>query len=139
MIDYRDSLSYRVLGCAMNVYKHFGPGLFESVYQKALMLELDNADILAEAEVPIDINYLGVDLGIGFRIDILVENCMILELKSVSQLDKVHYKQLTTYLKLTDTPVGYLMNFNAGNFSIGHGIHKLVNLHYSKEYPSWLG
>ena len=91
MTDYSTTLSYQVLGCAMKVYQHFGPGLLESVYQRALMIELDKADLLAESEVPINIEYLDTDLGLGFRMDILVEKCMILELKSVSQLEKVHF------------------------------------------------
>lgn len=139
MTDYSTTLSYQVLGCAMNVYQHFGPGLLESVYQRALMIELDNADLMAEQEVPIKIEYLGQDLGLAFRLDILVENCMILELKSVSQLEKVHFKQLMTYLKLTNKPIGYLINFNTENFSIGHSIHKVYNYCYGKEIPAWLG
>ena len=139
MTDYSTTLSYQVLGCAMSVYKHFGPGLLESVYQRALMIELDNANLLAESEVPINIEYLGIDLGLGFRMDILVENCMILELKSVSMLEKVHFKQLMTYLKLTDKPIGYLINFNTENFAIGHSIHKIINYSFGKEIPAWLG
>lgn len=109
------------------------------MYQRALMIELDKADLLAESEVPINIEYLGTDLGLGFRMDILVENCMILELKSVSQLEKVHFKQLMTYLKLTDKPIGYLINFNTEDFSIGHSIHKIINYSYGTEIPAWLG
>ena len=109
------------------------------MYQRALMIELDKADLLAESEVPINIEYLGTDLGLGFRMDILVEKCMILELKSVSQLEKVHFKQLMTYLKLTDKPIGYLINFNTEDFSIGHSIHKIINYSYGKEIPAWLG
>ena len=127
-------LAYEIIGCAMRVHQNLGPGLLESVYQKALMIELDNACLQAEEEVPINVIYDGTDLGLGFRMDILVEDSIILELKSVAQLDKVHYKQLQTYLALTNKPLGYLINFNSDDFSIGNGIHKITNLKYhSKE------
>lgn len=82
------NLAYTIIGCAMNVYQKLGPGLLESVYQKALMIELDNACLLCEEEVPINAAYDGNNLGLGFRMDILVEDTIILELKSVSQLEK---------------------------------------------------
>ena len=85
-------LAYEIIGCAMRVHQNLGPGLLESVYQKALLIELDEACLEFEEEVPIDVLYNGNNLGIGFRIDILVENTVILELKSVSQKshDKLH-------------------------------------------------
>ena len=125
-----DDLSYTIIGCAMNVHQKLGPGLLESVYQRALMIELDNACLLCEEEVPIDVTYDGNNLGLGFRIDILVEDSIILELKSVSQLEKVHFKQLQTYLKLADKPIGYLINFNSDDFCIGKAIHKISNTNY---------
>lgn len=126
-------LAYEIIGCAMRVHQNLGPGLFESVYQKALMIELDNACLLAEEEVPININYQGTDLGIGFKMDILVENTIILELKSVSQLDKIHFKQLQTHLALANKPFGYLINFNSDDFIIGKAIHKITNLKYRSD------
>ena len=114
----------------MNVHQKLGPGLLESVYQRALMIELDNACLLCKEEVPIDVTYDGNNLGLGFRIDILVEDSIILELKSVSQLEKVHFKQLQTYLKLADKPLGYLINFNSDNFCIGKAIQKISNTNY---------
>ena len=121
----------------MRVHQNLGPGLLESVYQKALLIELDNACLEFEEEVPIDVLYNGNNLGIGFRIDILVENTVILELKSVSQLEKVHYKQLQTYLSLANKPFGYLINFNSVDFSIGNGIHKITNLKYNRGKESF--
>ena len=126
-------LSYEIIGCAMRVHQKLGPGLLESVYQKALLIELDDACLGFEEEAPIDVMYNGNNLGIGFRIDILVENTVILELKSVSQLEKVHFKQLQTYLTLANKPFGYLINFNSDDFSIGKGIHKITNLKYSSD------
>lgn len=125
-------LAYEIIGCAMRTHQNLGPGLLESVYQKALLIELDEAGLEFKEELPIDVVYNGNNLGIGFRIDILVENTVILELKSVSQLEKVHFKQLQTYLTLANKPFGYLMNFNSDDFSIGNGIHKITNINYHK-------
>ena len=124
-------LAYEILGSAMDVHQKLGPGLLESVYQRAMMIELDNRCLLAEEEVPINVTYDGNNLGLGFRIDILVENTIILELKSVSQLEKVHFKQLQTYLKLAEKPLGYLINFNSDDFCIGKAIHKITNTSFT--------
>lgn len=128
-----EELAYTVIGCVIKVYNNLGPGLLESVYQNALMIELDNALLKAEKEVPIEIEYEGSNLDVGFRIDILVENKIVLELKSVSQLEKVHFKQLRTYLKLTNMPLGYLINFNSDSLRIGHEIHRLTNNQHTEE------
>lgn len=117
----------------MKVHQKLGPGLLESVYQKALMIELDNAGLLCKEEVPINIIYDGNNLGLGFRIDILVEDTIIIELKSVSQLEKVHFKQLQTYLKLSDKQLGYLINFNSDDFCIGKAIHRITNTNHSSD------
>lgn len=127
-----NGLTYTIIGCALKVHSKLGPGLLESVYQKALMIELDNACLLAEEEVPLEVIYDGDNLGIGFRIDILVENEVILELKSVSSLEKVHFKQLQTYLKLANKPIGYLINFNSESLRIGHEINRIINTNYHK-------
>lgn len=127
-----NDLAYTIIGCAMKVYQKLGPGLLESVYQKALMIELDNMCLLAEEEVPINVIYDEVDLGLGYRMDILVEDSIVLELKSVSQLEKVHFKQLQTYLRLANKPFGYLINFNTDKFTIGNSIHRIINTEYSK-------
>ena len=122
-----DGISYKVVGCAMRVYQKLGPGLLESVYQKAMLIELDNECFLFDSEVPINVEYDGTELGLGFRMDILVENSIVLKLKSVTQLEKVHFKQLQTYLKLADKPYGYLINFNTDKFTIGNSIHSSYN------------
>lgn len=127
-----NELAYTVIGCAMKVFQKLGPGLLEPVYQKALMIELDNLCLLAEEEVPINVIYDEVDLGLGYRMDILVEDSIVLELKSVSQLEKVHFKQLQTYLRLANKPLGYLINFNTDKFTIGNSIHRIINSEYSE-------
>lgn len=120
-----DSLSYRVIGCALEVYKTLGPGLLESIYEKALLQELTANGLEAQSQVPVQIDYKGKDLGDGLRMDILVEDRLIIELKSVEVLLPVHYKQLLTYLKLTGKKVGLLINFNVENLM--DGIHRVVN------------
>ena len=120
-----DPLSYKVIGCALEVYKTLGPGLLEKVYQKALMKEFELKNIKAEMEVPIDIVHKGCEIGEGLRLDILVEDQLIIELKSVEELNAVHYKQLTSYLKLTGKKVGLLINFNVDDLM--DGIHRIVN------------
>ena len=96
------------------------------------MIELDNECLLAKEEVPVDAIYDGNNHGLGFRIDILVEDQIILELKSVSSLEKVHFKQLQTYLKLSNKPLGYLINFNTDKMAIGTSIHRITNINYHK-------
>ena len=120
-----DSLSYRVIGCALEVYKTLGPGLLESIYEKALLQDLTANGLEAQSQVPVQIDYKGKDLGDGLRMDILVEDRLIIELKSVEVLLPVHYKQLLTYLKLTGKKVGLLINFNVENLM--DGIHRVVN------------
>ncbi len=132
------TLAYKTIGCAMKVYSKLGPGLLESVYQKAMLIELDNQGIEAESEVPIDVTYDGVDLGLGFRMDIVVEDILILELKSVSAFESIHYKQLSNYLHLTNMPLGYLINFNVDDFVVGKGFEKVKNLRYKGDIPEWL-
>ena len=126
------NLAYRVIGCAMKVYSSLGPGLLESIYEEALMIELDNNDIYAVSQIPIKAIYDGVELKGYFRIDILVENTLVLELKSVKQFDPVHYKQLRSYLRLLNKPLGYLINFNVDDFTMGKGWDRVRNNWYDE-------
>ncbi len=120
-----DDLTYKIRGCIFNVYNNLGPGLFESVYEAALMHELNKAGLNAKSQVELAVHYDNVLLDVAFRVDILVENKVLLELKSVEELSKVHYKQVITYLKLSDIPVGFLVNFNTDN--IKDNIKRIVN------------
>ena len=120
-----NQLSYNVIGCALEVYRTLGPGLLESVYEKALIHELTIRDIPVRAQVDIEMNYKGVNLGDGLRLDLLVDNRLIVELKSVEELKPVHYKQLRTYLKLTNLRLGLLINFNVDD--IMDGVKRVVN------------
>lgn len=106
-----DQLSYMVRGAAMEVYNELGPGLLESVYEKALLYELQLRGLNTVSQVPVEINYKGQQISSDFRLDLLVEDQLILELKSVEEIRDVYYKQLRTYLKLMNKPMGWLINF----------------------------
>ena len=121
-----NDLSYKIIGCAYNVYNKLGPGLLESIYEKALMRELEMADLKAVCQQQIDVKYDGEPLGLDLRLDIVVEDTIILELKSVEKIMPVHLKQLLTYLKLADKRLGLLVNFNVNNIA-KEGIHRIVN------------
>ena len=114
-----------ILDSIYEVYKQLGPGLLESIYEEALMIELASRGIHARRQVPVRATYKGKDLGMDFVIDILVEESIVLELKSVEQLHPVHYKQLVTYLKLADKRLGFLVNFN--EHILRNGIKRVVN------------
>ena len=121
----KDPLSYKIIGCAMEVYNTLGPGLLEAAYEKALIHELELNGLSIASQVPVEMNYKGVNLGEGLRLDLLVEDSIIIELKSVEELKPVHYKQLLTYLKLMDKRIGLLINFNVYDFR--EGIKRVVN------------
>ncbi len=120
-----DELSYKVIGCAIEVHRTLGPGLLESAYEKALMHELKLNNIPVKSQVEVSMNYKGVDIGEGLRIDLLIDNQLIVELKSVEEFKPVHYKQLLTYLKFMDKQVGLLINFNVSNLT--DGVKRIVN------------
>ena len=105
-------LSSRVIGCAIEVHRHLGPGLLEATYQQCLARELCLSDIDFKLEHPLPVDYKGVHLDCGYRLDVLVQNQIILELKSVEQIRSIHEAQLLTYLKLSGLKQGYLINFN---------------------------
>jgi GxxExxY protein len=122
-----NELTYSIRGCIFDVYNKLGPGLFESVYEAALIYELKKAGLNVRAQVDLPVHYDDIILDVGFRIDILVENQILIELKSVEELSKVHFKQVITYLKLSDISVGILVNFNTDN--IKENIKRIVNNH----------
>lgn len=118
MIDIED-LIFEVRGAAMEVYNYFGPGLLESVYEKALVRELELRGLDVQTQLPVPIVYKGAVVGDELRIDILVEDELIVELKSVEEFKPVYYKQLRTYLKLLNKDVGLLINFGEYDFKKG--------------------
>lgn len=120
-----NDISYKIRGAIFKVYNELGPGLLESVYEAALYYQLNKDGFDVKTQVPVSVIYDNQDLNVGFRIDILVENKVIIEIKSVEELTKVHHKQILTYLKLTKLKLGILVNFNCNN--ILQSIHRKVN------------
>ena len=118
-------ISYEIIGCAYEVHRILGPGLLESVYQKALVQELKLKGFKVHSEIDIEINYKGVNVGSDLRLDIIVNDTIIIEFKSVENILPVHKKQLLTYLRLTNLQVGLLINFNTN--LLKDGITRIVN------------
>ena len=114
-----NDISYKIRGAIFNIYNALGPGLLESVYLAALEFELLKADLKVEKEVPVPVYYEGVKLEVGFRLDLLVEDKVIIEIKSVENLAEVHHKQVLTYLKLTKLKLAILVNFNVDDIKSG--------------------
>ena len=119
-----DKLIYEAIGACYEVYNALGPGLLESVYEKALMQELKIRGLSMKSQVPVDIVYKGVLVGADLRLDIIVEDTLIIELKSVESLLPVHFKQVRTYMKLLDKTAGLLVNFDVNDFKQGYKVIK---------------
>jgi GxxExxY protein len=120
-----NEISYIIRGAIFKVYNELGPGLFESVYEPALVYQLKKDGVNAKSQQEVPVFYDGQRLDVGFRLDILVEDLVIIEIKSVEEIKKVHHKQLQTYLKLTSLKLGILVNFNTDN--IASSIFRKVN------------
>ena len=110
-----NDISFKIRGAVFKVYNTLGPGLFESVYESALYYELTKINLKVKRQLEINIPYDEIILDVAFKIDLLVEDKVIIELKSVEDLAPLHYKQITNYLKLTDKKLGLLINFNTIN------------------------
>ena len=121
-----NELTSKIIGAAINVHKELGPGLLETVYNSCLSIELKNCGLEVKTEVPLPVIYKGQKVSEeGFRLDMVVEDRVIVELKSVEKIQPVHQKQLLTYLRLANKPLGLLINFNG--LSIKDGTHRVVN------------
>lgn len=120
-----NSLSHRVIGLCIEVHRELGPGLLESVYEEALAFELNQNGLIFERQIDLPIHYKGSRLNFGYRIDFLIENQLILELKAVTELLPIHQAQLLTYLKLKRLPLGLLVNFNTS--VLKDGIRRVVS------------
>ncbi|MDE5998320.1 MAG: GxxExxY protein [Muribaculaceae bacterium] len=114
-----------IINTSIKVHRKLGPGLLETIYRKALAYELGKIGVKANQEVPIKCVYENQDLGLAFRADIIVEDAIILELKSTEENHQVYYKQLTSYLKVADKRLGLLINF--GYPVVTQGIKRIVN------------
>ncbi len=106
-----NQITGKIIGCAIEVHKNLGPGLLESAYEQCLTFELQNQGLKAERQVPVPVVYKTIKLDCGYRIDILVESLVIIELKTVEMFTPVHEAQVLTYMKFADKEVGLLINF----------------------------
>ena len=121
-----NELSSKIIRAAITVHKELGPGLLESVYQSCLAIEIGAMNIDAQKEVPLPVVYRGQKIhDEGFRIDLLVESTIVVELKSVEKVQNIHKKQLLTYLRLAEKPLGLLINFN--EVLLKDGITRIIN------------
>ena len=120
-----NAIANKVIGLAIDVHSALGPGLLESAYKECLFFKLQQAGMIAEKEKAMPLVFEGVRLDIGYRIDILVENKLVLELKAVEALNGVHLAQTLTYLKLGNFKLGLLINFNVG--LLKDGIKRVIN------------
>ena len=114
---HENDIGFKVRGACFSVYNELGPGLLESAYEQALCYELRRLGLRVETQVPVDVHYKGQSIGTGYRLDLLVEGKVIVELKSIEKLNEVHHKQILTYLKLSDLKLGYLVNFNCSKLA----------------------
>lgn len=120
-----NEISYKIIGAAMELHKALGPGLLESVYENALAYDLKELGFEVKTQVPMPLVYKEVKQDVGYRIDILVDDKVILEIKSVENLAPVHFAQTLTYLKLSEKKLALLINFNTK--VLKDGIHRIVN------------
>ena len=114
-----------IIGCAIQVHKNLGPGLLESAYNECLFYELIKKGYVVEKEKALPLIYKEVKLNCGYRIDLLVERKIVVEIKSVDQLNDIHFAQLLTYLKLSNSMLGLLINFNV--IKLTQGIRRAIN------------
>ena len=122
---YEEKLTKDIIGAAIEVHRHLGPGLLESAYEECLCHELQLRGLSFERQKPLPLEYKGIKLDCGYRIDILVENKVILELKCANSITPVHEAQLLTYLKLSGLKIGLILNFNVS--LMRDGVKRLVS------------
>lgn len=120
-----NEITAAIIESAVKIHRHLGPGLLESVYETVLAHELGRRGLTVERQKPIPITYEGLTFPDPFRVDLLVAGLVIVELKSIEEVQRVHFRQTLTYLKLARRPVGLLINFNVPTLT--DGIHRLVN------------
>lgn len=120
-----NEIAAAIVDAAFKIHTTLGPGLFESVYEAALEFELQKRGLRVAHQIGLPVHYEDVRLEVGFRVDLVVDGKVIVEIKSVEVLAPVHKKQLLTYLRLTDLRLGLLINFNVE--LIKHGIHRVIN------------
>ena len=120
-----DEVTDAVLGASIKIHRELGPGLLEVVYEMVLARALERRGLRVDRQLPIDFTYGGMEFEHGFRIDLVVEGCVIVEVKSVARLTPVHGKQMLTYLRLSRLQIGLLLNFGANTMK--EGLRRIVN------------
>jgi len=120
-----NQIGERLLGCALKVHRTLGPGLLESVYESCLAVELDEAGLTFERQLTLPVNYNGTIIEAGYRLDLLIERRVVVEVKAIEAVAPVHRAQLLSYLRLGDFRLGYLLNFNVALMK--DGIHRIAN------------
>jgi GxxExxY protein len=125
MNEELDRLTNSIIGAAIAVHRELGPGLLESAYEACLAFELTERGFRVERQKPLPVTYRGINLDCGYRLDLLIEDKVILELKTVDKLQPIHDAQLLSYLKMANKKVGLLINFHS--FRVKDGIKRIVN------------
>ena len=120
-----NSITRQIIGAAISVHEELGPGLLESAYEACIVHEMTRLGLRVERQMPQPVVYKGIALDCGYRLDLLVEGAVVVELKSVESIERIHCRQLLTYLKLSKTQVGLLINFNVER--LREGIKRIVN------------
>jgi len=128
--EYIDELTYKIIGCAIEVHRHLGPGLIESVYERCFIRELTLSHLDFKRQILFPIHYKGIDLDAELRLDVLVNDLVLVELKAIDGLLPIHEAQLLTYMKFLNLPKGILINFNCLNI-FSQGQKTLVNELYA--------
>ncbi|MFC5282202.1 GxxExxY protein [Pedobacter alpinus] len=124
-MELENSLATKIIGMAIKVHKELGPGLLESVYKECLFYELKKSEVFVEKEKSVPVFYDGIELECGYRLDLFVGNRVIVEVKSVKEMNDIYLAQLLTYLKLSDCKLGLLINFNV--LLLKDGVKRVIN------------
>lgn len=124
LFEKADKLSYTVIGAAIEVHRFMGAGLLESIYEKCMLREMELRNIAAVCQRPVQIDYKGLMFDESLRFDLLAEECLLLELKSVQEVLPIHKAQLLSYMKLLNIPVGLIINFH--ELKLTNGITRLI-------------
>ena len=119
-----NEITQKIIGCAIEVHKNLGPGLLESAYEECLAYELEKAGLKTKRQVPTPVIYKDVKLDCGYRIDMLIENLIVIELKVVDEINPVHEAQVLTYMKFSKMNIGLLINFNVT--ALKNGIRRFI-------------
>ena len=126
-----NSLTYKIIGCAIEVHKELGPGLLESIYEKCLIHELTLHGFVVKSQISIPLFYKGIEMNCDLRLDVLVDNLIVVELKAVETMHPIFEAQILTYMKLLQKPKGILINFNSKNL-FHEGQKTFVNEYYAR-------